>query len=76
MRISNVEWLKKRIASIRKQGEKTARQRQIIDLLDDKASLSELLHILATAEKMNCRNGMPGRKTAGNAITNCFWRLD
>ena len=55
MRISNVEWLKKRIAFIRKLGEKTARQRQIIDLLDDEASLSEterrLLHVLATAEK-------------------------
>ncbi|WP_181858076.1 hypothetical protein [Klebsiella pneumoniae] len=41
MRISNVEWLKKRIAFIRKLGEKTARQQQIIDLLDDEASLSE-----------------------------------
>lgn len=55
MRVSNVEWLKKRIAFIRKLGEKTARQRQIIDLLDDEASLSEterrLLHVLATAEK-------------------------
>ena len=66
MRISNVEWLKKRIAFIRKLGEKTARQRQIIDLLDDEASLSEterrLLHVLATAEKTRCRNGMPHRK--------------
>ncbi|EHK8634971.1 hypothetical protein Q2P12_004887, partial [Escherichia coli] len=53
MRISNVEWLKKRIGFIRKLGEKTTRQRQIIDLLDDEASLSEtdrrLLHVLATA---------------------------
>ena len=55
MRISNVEWLKKRIGFIRKLGEKTARQRQIIDLLDDENSLGEtdrrLLHVLATAEK-------------------------
>ncbi|MGK3681348.1 hypothetical protein, partial [Escherichia coli] len=32
MRISNIEWLKKRIGFIRKLGEQTARQRQIIDL--------------------------------------------
>ncbi|HBH9258389.1 hypothetical protein Q2V57_23355 [Enterobacter bugandensis] len=55
MRISNVEWLKKRIGFIRKLGEKTARQRQIIDRLDDEGSLSETdrrqLHVLATAEK-------------------------
>ncbi|EHL8191041.1 hypothetical protein ABMQ79_004873 [Salmonella enterica] len=55
MRISNVEWLKKRIGFIRKLGEQTTRQRQIIDLLDDEDSLSEadrrLLHVLATAEK-------------------------
>ncbi|EBO4370883.1 hypothetical protein DKR64_24935, partial [Salmonella enterica] len=55
MRISNVQWLKKRVGFIKKLGEKTARQRQIIDLLDDEASLSEadrrLLHVLATAEK-------------------------
>ncbi|HAX0200416.1 TPA: hypothetical protein JYL00_004914, partial [Escherichia coli CD436] len=31
MRISNIEWLKKRIGFIRKLGEQTARQRQIID---------------------------------------------
>ncbi len=35
MRISNIEWLKKRIGFIRKLGEQTARQRQIIDLLDN-----------------------------------------
>ncbi|MGK3681361.1 hypothetical protein, partial [Escherichia coli] len=36
-------------------GEQTARQRQIIDLLDNEAGLTEqerkLLHVLATAEK-------------------------
>ncbi|HFQ9310345.1 TPA: hypothetical protein ACHTQK_005049, partial [Escherichia coli] len=40
---------------IRKLGEQTARQRQIIDLLDNEAGLTEqerkLLHVLATAEK-------------------------
>lgn len=55
MRISNVEWLKKRIGFIRKLGEQTARQKQIIDLLDNEAGLTEqerkLLHVLATAEK-------------------------
>lgn len=54
MRISNIEWLKKRIGFIRKLGEQTARQRQIIDLLDNEAGLTEqerkLLHVLATAE--------------------------
>lgn len=55
MRISNIEWLKKRIGFIRKLGEQTARQKQIIDLLDNEAGLTEqerkLLHVLATAEK-------------------------
>ena len=55
MRISNIEWLKKRIGFIRKLGEQTARQRQIIDLIDNEAGLTEqerkLLHVLATAEK-------------------------
>ncbi|MGG6656895.1 UNVERIFIED_CONTAM: hypothetical protein ITI05_25015, partial [Salmonella enterica subsp. enterica serovar Weltevreden] len=55
MRISNVEWHKKRIGFIRKPGEKTTRQRQIIALLDDEASRREtdrrLLHVLATAER-------------------------
>ncbi len=55
MRISNIEWLKKRIGFIRKFGEQTARQKQIIDLLDNEAGLTEqerkLLHVLATAEK-------------------------
>ncbi|ENR9091404.1 hypothetical protein ACEXJW_003722 [Shigella flexneri] len=55
MRISNIEWLKKRLGFIRKLGEQTARQRQIIDLLDNEAGLTEqerkLLHVLATAEK-------------------------
>lgn len=64
MRISNIEWLKKRIGFIRKLGEQTARQRQIIDLLDNEAGLTEqerkLLHVLATAEK---------EKTAGKPAT-------
>lgn len=55
MRISNIEWLKKRIGFIRKLGEQTARQKQIVDLLDNEAGLTEperkLLHVLATAEK-------------------------
>ena len=55
MRISNIEWLKETIDSIRKLGEQTARQRQIIDLLDNEDGLTEqerkLLHVLATAEK-------------------------
>ena len=54
MRISNIEWLKKRIGFIRKLGEQTARQRQIIDLLGNEAGLTEqerkLLHVLATAD--------------------------
>ena len=49
MRISNIEWLKKRIGFIRKLGEQTARQRQIIDLIDNEAGLTEqerkLLHV-------------------------------
>ena len=90
MRISNVEWLKKRIGFIRKLGEKTTRQRQIIDLLDDEASLSEtdrrLLHVLATAEKRVAEQDaaqkkavqarISGQKTAGNVITNCSWLPD
>ncbi len=55
MRISNIEWLKKRLGFNRKLGEQTARQRQIIDLLDNAAGLTEperkLLHWLARAEK-------------------------
>lgn len=87
MRISNVEWIKKRIGFIRKLGDKTTRQRQIIDLLDDGDSLSEsdrrILHVLATAEKddiQQCEkistrryaNGSLGKKHVGNAIIRCF----
>ena len=54
MRISNIEWLKKRIGFIRKLGEQTARQRQIIDLIDNEAGLTEqerkLLHDLQAQE--------------------------
>ncbi|TRD61011.1 hypothetical protein FG700_023165, partial [Salmonella enterica subsp. enterica serovar Infantis] len=53
MRISNIECLKKRIGFIRKLGAQTARQRQIIDPLDNEAGLTEqerkLLHVPATA---------------------------
>lgn len=68
MRISNVEWLKKRIGFIRKLGEQTARQRQIIDLLDNEAGLTEqerkLLHVLATAEKNELQAQENARKQA------------
>ncbi|MGK8683378.1 hypothetical protein ACRS6L_18125 [Morganella morganii] len=71
MRISNVEWLKKRIGFIRKLGEKTTRQRQIIDLLDDEDSLSEtdrrLLHVLATAEKNELQEQDAAQKKAVQA---------
>lgn len=66
MRFSNVEWLKKRIGFIRKLGEQTARQRQIIDLLDDENSLCEadwrLLHVQATAEKNDLQSRDESRK--------------
>ena len=68
MRISNIEWLKKRIGFIRKLGEQTARQRQIIDLLDNEAGLTEqerkLLHVLATAEKNELQAQENARKQA------------
>ncbi|BDY98924.1 hypothetical protein MUTS15_75810 (plasmid) [Escherichia coli] len=89
MRISNIEWLKKRIGFIRKLGEQTARQRQIIDLIDNEAGLTEqerkLLHVLATAEKRltgtgeRTKTGGPktnrGKNNDGNAITGSFSRL-
>lgn len=68
MRISNIEWLKKRIGFIRKLGEQTTRQRQIIDLLDNEARLTEqerkLLHVLATAEKDDLQAQENERKQA------------
>ncbi|HFI3701506.1 TPA: hypothetical protein ACGP7K_004768, partial [Escherichia coli] len=68
MRISNIEWLKQRIGFIRKLGEQTARQRQIIDLLDNEAGLTEqerkLLHVLATAEKNDLQAQESERKQA------------
>ncbi|MBW0781877.1 hypothetical protein KX866_29665 [Pseudomonas aeruginosa] len=68
MRISNIEWLKKRIGFIRKLGEQTARQKQIIDLLDNEAGLTEqerkLLHVLATAEKNDLQAQESERKQA------------
>jgi hypothetical protein len=69
MRISNIEWLKKRIGFIRKLGEQTARQRQIIDLIDNEAGLTEqerkLLHVLATAEKKRLTGTGERTKTGG-----------
>ncbi|EAA8037542.1 hypothetical protein NWV51_004928 [Salmonella enterica] len=66
MRISNVAWLKKRVGFIRKLGEQTTRQRQIIDLLDNEDSLCEadrrLLHVLATAEKNDLQSRDESRK--------------
>lgn len=68
MRISNVEWLKKRIGFIRLLGEQTARQRQIIELLDNETELTEqerkLLHVLATAEKNDLQAQVTERKLA------------
>ena len=68
MRISNIDWLKKRIGFIRKLGEQTARQRQIIDLIDNEAGLTEqerkLLHVLATAEKNELQAQENARKQA------------
>ena len=65
MRISNIEWLKKRIGFIRKLGEQTARQRQMID---NEAGLTEqerkLLHVLATAEKNDLQAQESERKQA------------
>ncbi|WP_096324735.1 hypothetical protein [Escherichia coli] len=62
MRISNIEWLKKRIGFIRKLGEQTARQRQIIDLLTEQER--KLLHVLATAEKNDLQAQESERKQA------------
>ncbi|EPR4038248.1 hypothetical protein ACU47A_004722 [Escherichia coli] len=68
MRISNIDWLKKRIGFIRKLGEQTTRQRQIIDLLDNETRLTEqerkLLHVLATAEKNDLQAQESERKQA------------
>ncbi|MGG6686552.1 UNVERIFIED_CONTAM: hypothetical protein ITH38_24105, partial [Salmonella enterica subsp. enterica serovar Weltevreden] len=56
---------------IRKPGEKTTRQRQIIDMLDDEGSLSEtdrrLLHALATAEKNELQAQDAAQKKAAQA---------
>lgn len=54
MRTTNIEWIAKRMGLIRKFNEKTARQREIIRLLDieNRTSLEQKqLHVLATAEK-------------------------
>ncbi|WP_205287776.1 hypothetical protein, partial [Escherichia coli] len=53
---------------IRKLGEQTARQRQIIDLIDNEAGLTQqerkLLHVLATAEKNDLQAQESERKQA------------
>jgi hypothetical protein len=54
MRPTNIGWITRRIAFIRKLSEKTGRQREIIRLLDieNRTSLEQKqLHVLATAEK-------------------------
>lgn len=54
MRPTNIEWITRRMAFIRKLSEKTGRQREIIRLLDieNRTSLEQKqLHVLATAEK-------------------------
>ncbi|MEY9006462.1 hypothetical protein [Escherichia coli] len=71
-------------------GKQPARQRQIIDLLDNEAGLTEqerkLLHVLATAEKNNlhARRANENRRSKNesreknndeNAITDSFSRL-
>ncbi len=72
MRISNIDWLKKRIGFIRKLGEQTARQRQIIDLLDNEAGLLEqerkLLHVLRQRRK-NEATGLGERTQTGQPKT-------
>lgn len=68
MRISNVEWLKKRIGFIKKLGEKTPRQRQLIELLENETSITNsekrLLHVLATAEKNDIQQREHNQRTA------------
>lgn len=54
MRPTNIEWITRRMAFIRKLSKKTGRQREIIRLLDieNRTSLEQKqLHVLATAEK-------------------------
>ncbi|HHL8640259.1 TPA: hypothetical protein ACQ8RA_004732 [Escherichia coli] len=54
--------------ALQQSGEQTARQRQIIDLLDNEAGLTEqerkLLHVLATAEKNDLQAQESERKQA------------
>uniref|UniRef100_UPI0019667FF5 hypothetical protein n=1 Tax=Escherichia coli TaxID=562 RepID=UPI0019667FF5 len=58
----------KLILYIRKLAEQTARQTQIIDLIDNDAGLTEqdrkLLHVLATAEKNDLQAQESARKQA------------
>ena len=81
MRISNIEWLKKRIRFIRKLGEQTARQRQIIDLIDNEAGLTEQERKKTTYrhrranENRRSKNESREKNNDGNAITGSFSRL-
>ncbi|MGD8002989.1 hypothetical protein ACQE2U_00085 [Escherichia coli] len=67
MRISDIEWLKKRIGFVGS-WKAAARQRQIIDLIDNEAGLTEqerkALHVLATAEKNDLQAQESERKQA------------
>ena len=82
MRISNIEWLKKRIGFIRKLGEQTARQRQIIDLIDNEAGLTYWQQRKKTTyrhrranENRRSKNESREKNNDGNAITGSFSRL-
>ena len=91
MRISNIEWLKKRIGFIRKLGEQTARQRQIIDLIDNEAGLTEqetqnfstywqqrkktTYRHRRANENRRSKNESREKNNDGNAITGSFSRL-
>ncbi|MGT0796738.1 hypothetical protein [Shigella sonnei] len=90
MRISNIEWLKKRIGFIRKLGEQTARQRQIIDLLDNEAGLQNRNANSSTYwqqrkkttyrhrranENRRSKNESREKNNDENAITDSFSRL-
>ncbi|MGU0171976.1 hypothetical protein ACVXG8_14725 [Escherichia coli] len=90
MRISNIEWLKKRIGFIRKLGEQTARQRQIIHLLDNEAELTEQERNSSTYwqqrkkttyrhrranENRRSKNESKEKNNDENAITGSFSRL-
>lgn len=66
-RLTNIEWVAKRMGLIRKFNDKTTRQRLIIQLLD-KAELSSVefkqLHYLATEEKVELQKQDAERRVA------------